>query len=336
MALFSTVDGQIGWERLLDVAEHEQRVVPEIRHDGDLRKRPDDEHRQSEQECECDEDGDSNGRRQRDRHVRDRGDDENGDEKHDCDDPDHDRGDDSGCDRQQERNHDIRQILFPRGLDRSPEATPRREDAARVCLNHERHDEHGREPRHQRVQDADDENTIGIPTRNAVAGSVGSRPVRIGTMSSASPAGEQRDHRKPDCDPEPEQTEPLPPAPPPVAPERHLSRAERLDQHELHDRSDQREQPAEEDSGGDECDDERHHVDREAERELTVRNVSRWRRRVELCRREARRSRRRTTTSASFSQRRILIGVRNSRVTPNASSTFSTAWRAMSRNTQTR
>jgi len=65
------------------------------------------------------------------------------------------------------------------------------------------------------------------------------------------------------------------------------SRAERLDQHELHDRSDQREQPAEEDSGGDECDDERHHVDREAERELTVRNVSRWRRRVELCRREA-------------------------------------------------
>jgi len=48
-----------------------------------------------------------------------------------------------------------------------------------------------------------------------------------------------------------------------VAPERHLSRAERLDQHELHDRSDQREQPAEEDSGGDECDDERHHVDRE-------------------------------------------------------------------------
>jgi len=62
------------WNVSLDVAEHEQRVVPEIRHDGDLRKRPDDEHRQSEQEVRVRRDGDSNGRRQRDRHVRDRGD----------------------------------------------------------------------------------------------------------------------------------------------------------------------------------------------------------------------------------------------------------------------
>ncbi len=69
---------------------------------------------------------------------------------------DSDRGDDPGRDRQQERDHDVREILFPRRLDRAPEPPPRREHAG-IRLNHEQHDEHGCEPRHQRIQDADEE-----------------------------------------------------------------------------------------------------------------------------------------------------------------------------------
>ncbi|ELZ42963.1 hypothetical protein C463_10175 [Halorubrum californiense DSM 19288] len=127
----------------------------------------------------------------------------------------------------------------------------------------------------------------GNPDEKRRGGERGIASGKDGTDEQCDPAGEQRERRESDRDPEAEQAEPLPPPPAPVASERHLAGAERLDQHELHDRSDQRDHGEEQESHGDDRDDERQQVDRKVGGYLIGRDVSRRCRRAELCRREA-------------------------------------------------
>ena len=218
-------------EPVVERAEHEQPVVPEVGDDGHLdddahgddgEEEDDAEHAEGDETGACRPDGEHD--RTPREHERD-----DDDERREADD---ETDDEARGDAESEPNHEVEGDLGPRRADERHDATPRREHSP-ALRDHRRDDEVGREPEHEQAgepgdDDHDDEQRDEEDARD-----------RDRQHADEDEHGKRRegDEHADDPEPEDEQTD----AGPEVLPERpaefYPAGPQTGHEHELHDRT---------------------------------------------------------------------------------------------------